>query len=73
MIVPNAQAVPVEAQPAQAETEATHSEDAVTALAAIPTDSGAEGSALTTSMAASEKHMVMWSRKDSRQVKRRPR
>lgn len=53
MIVPNAQAVPVEAQPAQAESEATHSEDAVTALAAIPTDSGAEGSALTTSMAAS--------------------
>ncbi|MCS6296551.1 MAG: flagellar hook-length control protein FliK [Nitrospira sp.] len=53
MIVPSAQTNQVEAQPAQAETGATHSEEAVTALAAIPTDGGAEGSGPPTAMAAS--------------------
>lgn len=53
MIVPSAQTNQVEAQPAQAETGATHSEEAVTALGVIPTDGGAEGSAPPTAMAAS--------------------
>lgn len=52
MIAPNAPTTAVEAQPVQADTNAAHSDDAVTAVATIPTDRAVEGSTPTTSMAA---------------------
>ena len=52
MIVPAAQTAPVEEQPTQAETGADHSENAGQAIATIPMESGAKGTAPSTSLGA---------------------